>query len=227
MNNIDTLIDFDIIEILLITTIAFIGAFVHRFWMFIYDKHPITFKTWAIILVNMVTVTIISLAISPMLGLIHTRLILLPPLLMGLVGEELMYKLVHIESSAELLDWFLRLFKFRDTPLDKHPEKDEALEKEKNNHRELLEKIIGIDNKIEEALRTYSDTSDPAILLNCYKEVAYEISLVEMNYHKWQDSLDGVIHRSYQDMNDSYLILVKLKNKYDDKVKNNIENRDI
>lgn len=227
MLNSDTLIDFDVIEILLITTIAFIGAFVHRFWEFIYDQRPITFKTWIAIFTNVLIVTIISLAISPMVRVAHPRFILIPPLLMGLAGEELIHKLIHIDSSTKLLDWFLRLFKLRDTPLENPPERDDKLEKVKDNHKELLEKIIRIDNKIEEALQEYAHTSDPSVLLNCYREAIYDISIIEIDYNKWHNVLDDVVISHYEDMIESYNLLTSLKNKYNEKIKNDIEKKDM
>ena len=223
----ETLIDFDIIEILLITTIAFIGAFVHRFWEFVSHNHPITVRTWICIFINMIIVTIISLILSPMMGIIHSRMILLPPLLMGLAGEELTNLLVHIDSSTRLLDWFLRLFKIRTTPLEHPPDKDNRLEEIRNGHRQLLEKIIKVDNKMNLALHDYTTTSNHTILLTCYREVVYDISMIELDYNKWQDSLDKVIVKYYQNMLDSYKILVDLKNKYDEKIKSDLNDTKI
>lgn len=209
----DILLDLNIIEILLISTMAFLGSFFHRFWQFIYNHHPITLNTWMAIFVNMLIISVITYSFNPLLSTIHQRLILLPPLLMGLVGEELINKLIHIESSLGFIDWFLKYFKLKN-PDSETPNitADEEFINKQAKYQELLANIIELNNKLEDSINEYRQTKNDKIIIECYRDILMSISLVEARYRQFAYKDDILEHR-HDDMISLYRDLNNYKKK--------------
>ena len=210
----ETLIDFNIVEILLITTMAFLGSFFHRLWSFVFHRKPITLNTWMAILCNMIIVAIICLSLDPFVAAVHPRLVLLPPLLMGLVGEELINLLIHLDSSLGIIDWALNYFGIRKK--DFHDPKLPDITPQEQTHQkyqELLENIIDVINKIEEGLQEYEEVKDDKIILQCSRDISKDISMIELKYNSCTD-MDKTISKKYNEMMEVNAILTDLKKNY-------------
>lgn len=209
----ELLVEINLIELLLISTMAFFGSFFHRFWQFIYNHYPITIETWMAIFSNMIIVSIITYSLDPLITAVHPRFIILPPLLMGLVGEELINKLIHMHSSLSFIDWFLKYFHIKNQ--DSEPpntEPDESLINKEAKYQELLTNMIEIYNKIEEDIEQYNTTQDAKIIMLCYRDMLMNVSLTESRYRQFAYK-DDILTRRHNDMLESYKTLLDLKNK--------------
>lgn len=157
--SVQSAIDISVIEILLITILAFIGAFIHEYASFIQKGKRITLMVWANIFVTVVIDVIVSISINPFLIPLNPRLIMLPPLLIGLLGTELVSKLSTINGSASLIEYILGFFhltkaKGTNTPTD--PVNEEA--KAKND--KMLQEINNVKLQIESLIAKYSANHD-------------------------------------------------------------------
>lgn len=207
---IETLIDFDIVEFLLIGIISFIGAFSHEFMLFLNQNKRITVSVWVEILITTLVVTIVSLSVNPLVAKIHPRLILLPPLLMGLLGEELLNKLIHIDKSSKL---FITVLKFLhiQVPEDVElPEADTVHNKNPERHKEILKDIVSIKVNIEETIVQFEETKDEHILLTGYKEINTSVALIKLKLREDPD-VEDVVLTEFQDMLDRFADLTKMR----------------
>ena len=175
--------DINIVEILLLSVLSFIGAFFNRFYQFLKNDTPITLRTWAVIFLNMTVVTIICISIDSFLIDIHPRLMLLPPFLMSLVGDELFLKLMHVNSSIEFINWLLTTIRVKSGETNQTTSDDINNQiKQHESYQEIVKACVSITTKIEDGLIQYKKTDDINHILNCYREVAPEVSALEIRY---------------------------------------------
>ena len=159
-------IDISIIEILLMSIIAFIGAFIHEYISFIRRGKRITIMVWLNIYVTVIIDLIISISINPFVAKIHPRLVLLPPLLIGLLGTELAIRLSTIGGSTSLIEYILGFLKIKradttQTPKDNVPTVDDSLDDE----------IVKISAKMELLLTEYYREKNEELFLSVYKSL--------------------------------------------------------
>lgn len=109
--NLQPPIDISILEILLIIVCSFVGAFVHELMQFVGKGKRITIAVWINIIVTIVVDALICYAINPAVTQVHSRLIVVPPLLLGLMGTELINKLTTINGSLNIIEYVLGWFK--------------------------------------------------------------------------------------------------------------------
>lgn len=208
-----TLIDFSIVETLLILIISFVGAFGHEFMQFMNQNKRITISVWGEIFITTIVVSIISLAINPFITAIHPRLILLPPLLLSLLGEELLNKLIHIDKSSKL---FITVLKFLHVKIPDNVELPEAadpkdsLNRDPARHKELLKEIISVKVSIEEILIQFEETKDERILLSQYKDINTSVALIKLRLRGDPD-VEDVLVSEYKNMLDHFGELCKLR----------------
>lgn len=159
-------IDISIIEILLMSIIAFIGAFIHEYISFIRRGKRITIMVWLNIFVTVIIDLIISISINPFVAKIHPRLVLLPPLLIGLLGTELAIRLSTIGGSTSLIEYILGFLKIKradttQTPKDNVPTVDDSLDDE----------IVKISAKMELLLTEYYREKNEELFISVYKSL--------------------------------------------------------
>ena len=210
MDDLNLLVNIDFMEILLISTISFIGAFGHEFMLFLNQNKRITMSVWGEIFITMVTVTIISLSINPFVSTVHPRLILLPPLLLSLLGEELLNKLIHIDKSSKL---FITILKFLHVKLPENvdlPEAEVSAAKNPDRHVELLKQIIDLKVNIEDNILQYNDSHNAANILSSYKQINTDVSLIKLKLREDPDVEDIVI-TEYKEMVDSFNTLTSIR----------------
>ena len=174
--------DVSIIEILLISIIAFIGAFIHEYISFIRKGKRITIYVWGNIFTTVLTSTILSVSINPFLVTINPRLILLPPLLMGLLGTELALRLSTISGSSSFIEYILGFFKIKKLGGTKSPT---DLDKENLDKKvDLEDEITNIQTQMEILMEEYKINKDDKKFVEVYKFVKFQSSLVKEKTNK-------------------------------------------
>lgn len=180
---IQSAIDISIIEILLISIIAFVGAFTHEYISFIHKGKRITFNMWCNIFITVIIDIIISVSINPFIVSISPRLIFLPPLLIGLLGTELAKKLITINGSASLLEYILGFFKIKRADTTNTPKDDR--EEEETDVKKILTKqslddeILNIQIQIEVLQEEYKINKDKEKFIEVYKFIKLQSSLLK------------------------------------------------
>lgn len=209
--------EFNIVEVMLISMISFIGAFGHEFMLFLNQNKRITLAVWGEIGVTTLTVSVISLSINPFLVNIHPRLILLPPLLMGLLGEELLNKLIHIDKSSKLIVTILKILKVKIPDDVELPEAENSNSKNPQRHIELLKEMVNTRLLIEETILQYNQTHNVVHFLEIYRKINPNIAIIKLKLKDDPDVEDVVISEykeltdSFRDMNHLWSIIVSNK----------------
>lgn len=179
---IQSAIDISIIEILLISIIAFIGAFTHEYMSFILKGKRITFNMWCNIFITVIIDIIISVSINPFIVSISPRLIFLPPLLIGLLGTELAKKLITINGSASLLEYILGFFKIKRADTTNTPKDDREEETDVKKilaKQSLDDEILNIQIQIEILQEEYKINKDKEKFIEVYKFIKLQSSLLK------------------------------------------------
>lgn len=153
--NVDNTLFFTI-EFVLVWIIAFIGAMAHE--VMFNHSNDISLRNKNLSIVATVDF-LICYAIDPYIIPIHPRLILLPPLILGLLGNELILRLSTIKGSTSFLEYILgflgvtnknesREFGLKDeTPTNSNLINEENQEDKKDNTPE-----IASNDKFEEKI---------------------------------------------------------------------------
>ena len=95
-------------EILLVLGVSFVGASIHEY-VFQSETYRSFFKNpnlW----ISTVVSSIICYTINPLISNLNPRLILLPPLLLGMTGMDLVKRLATPEGSSSLIEYIIGFF---------------------------------------------------------------------------------------------------------------------
>ena len=159
-------INISIIEILLISTIAFIGAFIHEYISFIKKGKRVTLMVWFNIFITVIIDIIISVSINPFIISINPRLMLLPPLIIGLLGTELAMKLSTINGSTSFIEYILGFLKIKRADTTSTPINNSY---DDYDNSSIDDEIIKINAQIEIILEEYELTKDDKKFIEFYK----------------------------------------------------------
>lgn len=159
-------INISIIEILLISTIAFIGAFIHEYISFIKKGKRVTLMVWFNIFITVIIDIIISVSINPFIISINPRLMLLPPLIIGLLGTELAMKLSTINGSTSFIEYILGFLKIKRADTTSTPINNLY---DDYDNSSIDDEIIKINAQIEIILEEYELTKDDKKFIEFYK----------------------------------------------------------
>lgn len=159
-------INISIIEILLISTIAFIGAFIHEYISFIKKGKRVTLMVWFNIFITVIIDIIISISINPFIISINPRLMLLPPLIIGLLGTELAMKLSTINGSTSFIEYILGFLKIKRADTTSTPINNSY---DDYDNSSIDDEIIKINAQIEIILEEYELTKDDKKFIEFYK----------------------------------------------------------
>ena len=133
------------LELVLIIVISFIASIMHEYMISIKRFH-IDDKIEIInnILMTVLIDTIICIAIDPLVAMVSHRLILIPPLILGLIGPQLLYYFSGISSTAKLIRYILSTLgikKFdKEVDIDELEHQVEEKKKKEQEEAERLEK---------------------------------------------------------------------------------------
>ena len=208
-------INISIIEILLISTIAFIGAFIHEYISFIKKGKRVTLMIWFNIFITVIIDIIISVSINPFIISINPRLMLLPPLIIGLLGTELAMKLSTINGSTSFIEYILGFLKIKRADTTSTPINNSY---DDYDNSSIDDEIIKINAQIEIILEEYELTKDDKKFIEFYKTLknkSFEIKeKIDLEYSN--DSIPLNIALKMSEM-------IKLEISLD-KIYNNIKN---
>lgn len=170
-------IDVSIIEILLISIIAFIGAFIHEYISFIRKGKRITVYVWGNIFTTVLMSTIISVSINPFIANINPRLILLPPLLMGLLGTELALRLSTISGSSSFIEYILGFFKIKKS--DDTKSLIDQDEEDLSKKIDLEDEITNLQTQMEILIEEHNIDKNDKKFVEIYKFVKFQSSILK------------------------------------------------
>ena len=170
-------IDVSIIEILLISIIAFIGAFIHEYISFIRKGKRITVYVWGNIFTTVLMSTIISVSINPFIANINPRLILLPPLLMGLLGTELALRLSTISGSSSFIEYILGFLKIKKS--DETKSLIEQDEEDLSKKIDLEDEITNLQTQMEILIEEHNIDKNDKKFVEIYKFVKFQSSILK------------------------------------------------
>lgn len=118
-----------ILELMLLFVVSYIGTIIHEY---IFIPGPTRYikniRIWLTVVMNL----IICYSINPYIININPRLILLPPLILGLLGNELALRLGTIKGSTSFIEYILGFFGIKNK-LTKKEKRSLGLEE----HREI------------------------------------------------------------------------------------------
>lgn len=149
--------EFELFEIMSIMVVTFIGSCIHEY-VFRQEGKNFTLKNfnlWMSIFVSIVLCYIIN----PWIVEYNSRLILLPPLLFGLAGMDLVKRLVTIKGTSSLIALVLKTAGIKvSTPSEEENNDDNQPKEESNSSsneeekKKELEELVEVDKAVHENL---------------------------------------------------------------------------
>ena len=152
------------LELILIITISLLASIIHEYMLTIKRFHDTRkLEIFRNILMTVTIDTIVCIAIDPLIHMVSPRLMLIPPLILGLIGPQLIYYLSGVSSTSKLIEYVLSFFGIKrsskEIDLDevekqveernkKEQEEAKRLDKEKqdqHNANLLLKRIDGLE----------------------------------------------------------------------------------
>lgn len=201
MVNIDE--EIQLIEIILILIVAFIGSCIHEY-IFKDPNQSFTLRNFNLWISTLIS-TILCFIINPWIINLNQRLILLPPLLFGLTGMDLVKRLTTVKGSSSFLEYVLGFFNITNKRNNEIGLKEEEEKKEEQkssitandiasfNSPHDLEQIMSLDNLTKDILDNICDIlidfyvhHDKTKFLKDYYSVKTNISLLKYQLHLYQ-----------------------------------------
>lgn len=207
MNNFndELILEITLLELLLCGTISLFGSSIHVL-CFKYKnntKHSIR-ELISEILTNAIVDTFISIATAPFVMAISPRLILIPPLILGLLGSDFIKLLTSVNGIFSLFEKLFRLYN------SSHPNKEE--ESKSTNDSSSIE---GIDANIKIDIDKNNHNNDLIcnLIISTSNALVNEMDIGINNYYSNKDAIAFYtlyleIDKGYNNMRDT---IVKLE----------------
>lgn len=183
MNNFNNelILEITLLELLLCGTISLFGSSIHVL-CFKYKnntKHSIR-ELISEILTNAIVDTFISIATAPFVMAISPRLILIPPLILGLLGSDFIKLLTSVNGIFSLFEKLFRLYN------SSHPNKEE--ESKSTNDSSSIE---GIDANIKIDINKNNHNNDLIrnLIINTSDALVNEMDIGINNYYSNKDAI--------------------------------------
>lgn len=183
MNNFNNelILEITLLELLLCGTISLFGSSIHVL-CFKYKnntKHSIR-ELISEILTNAIVDTFISIAASPFVMTISPRLILIPPLILGLLGSDFIKLLTSVNGIFSLFEKLFRLYN------SSHTNKEE--ESKSTNDSNSIE---GIDANINIDINKNNHNNDLIrnLIINTSDSLVSEMDIGINNYYSNKDAI--------------------------------------
>lgn len=183
MNNFNNelILEITLLELLLCGTISLFGSSIHVL-CFKYKnntKHSIR-ELISEILTNAIVDTFISIATAPFVMAISPRLILIPPLILGLLGSDFIKLLTSVNGIFSLFEKLFRLYN------SSHPNKEE--ESKSTNDSSSIE---GIDTNIKIDINKNNHNNDLIcnLIISTSDALINEMDIGINNYYSNKDAI--------------------------------------
>lgn len=183
MNNFNNelILEITLLELLLCGTISLFGSSIHVL-CFKYKnntKHSIR-ELISEILINAIVDTFISIATAPFVMAISPRLILIPPLILGLLGSDFIKLLTSVNGIFSLFEKLFRLYN------SSHSNKEE--ESKSTNDSSSIE---GIDANIKIDINKNNHNNDLIrnLIINTSDALVNEMNIGINNYYSNKDAI--------------------------------------
>lgn len=179
--NNELILEITLLELLLCGTISLFGSSIHVL-CFKYKnntKHSIR-ELISEILTNAIVDTFISIATAPFVMAISPRLILIPPLILGLLGSDFIKLLTSVNGIFSLFEKLFRLYN------SSHPNKEE--ESKSTNDSNSIE---GIDANIKIDINKNNHNNDLIrnLIINTSDALVNEMDIGINNYYSNKDAI--------------------------------------
>ena len=241
MNNFDNvlILEITLLEVLLCGTISIFGSSIHVLCFKKRNKHKHSIRELrdliSEILTNAIVDTFISIAAAPFVMAISPRLILIPPLILGLLGSDFIKLLTSINGIFSLFEKIFNLYN------SSHPNKKEEskstndsssiegvsaninIDINKNNHNnDLIHKLIinasdALVNEIDNDISNYYSNKDA---------IAFYISYLEIDkgYNNVRDTIEKLEYVPVE-VYIKIMDLVKKKSEFEQFYKDNVKGK--
>lgn len=198
MNNFNNelILEITLLELLLCGTISLFGSSIHVlcFKMKNGSKHSIR-ELISEILTNAIIDTFISIATAPFVMQISPRLILIPPLILGLLGSDFIKLLTSINGIFSI---FERLFKlYNNNPF--RPNKEE--ESKSTNDSSSTERI-GANINIDINKNNHNNDLICNLIISTSNTLINEMDIAISNYYSNKDAI--TFYTSYLEIDKGY-----------------------
>jgi len=185
MNNFNNelILEITLLELLLCGTISLFGSSIHVL-CFKYKnntKHSIR-ELISEILTNAIVDTFISIATAPFVMAISPRLILIPPLILGLLGSDFIKLLTSVNGIFSLFEKLFHLYN------SSHPNKEEESKSTNDNDSSSIE---GIGAKINIDINKNNHNNDLIrnLIINTSDALVNEMDIGINNYYSNKDAI--------------------------------------
>ena len=178
-------------EIILITVISFIGSLMHEYIVSVKRDHIRKFTVLSInIFITVLIDVIICISINQLILDISPRLVLLPPLIIGLVGKEFVETLTTLKASSRLIAFLFSLFGIGNNEGIQSDDKEETKESEEEHvptEAEKQEKIKRFEEYTEKVLnamnsliagRVNNSIDDTKFIIK-YKQLKINVKIIK------------------------------------------------
>ena len=239
MNNFNNelILEITLLELLLCGTISLFGSSIHVL-CFKYKnntKHSIR-ELISEILTNAIVDTFISIATAPFVMAISPRLILIPPLILGLLGSDFIKLLTSVNGIFSLFEKLFRLYNSSHSNKEEESTKDSSsiegidaninIDINKNNHNKHNDCLIcnliistsdALVNEMDIGINNYYSNKDAIAFYTLYLEI-------DKGYNNVRDTivkLEYVPVEVYTEIMD----LVKKKSEFEQFYKDNVKGK--
>lgn len=241
MDNFDNvlILEITLLEVLLCGTISIFGSSIHVLCFKKRNKHKHSIRELrdliSEILTNAIVDTFISIAAAPFVMAISPRLILIPPLILGLLGSDFIKLLTSINGIFSLFEKIFHLYN------SSHPNKEEEskstndsssiegvsaninIDINKNNHNnDLIRKLIinasdSLVNEMDNDISNYYSNKDA---------IAFYISYLEIDkgYNNVRDTIEKLEYVPVE-VYIKIMDLVKKKSEFEQFYKDNVKGK--
>ena len=148
-------------EILLMTTLSFIGSLMHEYIVSVKKYHIKNLTSISInISLTVIIDVIICISINQLILDISPRLVLLPPLIIGLVGKQLVDSLTSLKATSRIIAFIFSLLGMGDGSSSLPDPDNNGEESNENEKKEQPTKSVKKEESKEEKIKNFEIHSE-------------------------------------------------------------------
>lgn len=197
-DNLNIITSGDLAELVFLTIITGVFFTGRRVWLLVeHNKKPAGCKVILKGIIVCIVSGILSYALNPLVMPEYPRLTLILPTILGLWGEQFIDITTNVKKLIKFLKWIRSVYKDEED----QDESDIFESIDPEHHKELLDKIISLRLKIEDALIEYHESGNDKVIIDCYKETTKEVAMINFEVsEESQDDLEPIVKRKVQEL---------------------------